>query len=136
VIASEDVGCAYPLAAAITYSCTEGAKEVGLPEAAILLANATVMLATAPKSNSAHDAYFAAKADSEAGLGIEIPEHLRSPLFSGYKYPHAYQNNYVHQTYLPRDLIGKRYYEFGNNKTEQAAKAYYDFITSQTDKKK
>ena len=136
VIASEDVGCAYPLAAAITYSCTEGAKEVGLPEAAILLANATVMLATAPKSNSAHDAYFAAKADSEAGLGIEIPAHLRSPLFSGYKYPHAYQNNYVHQTYLPRDLIGKRYYEFGNNKTEQAAKAYYDFITSQTDKKK
>ena len=136
VIASEDIGCAYPLAAAITYSCTEGAKEVGLPEAAILLANAAVMLATAPKSSTAHDAYFAAKADSEAGLGMEIPEHLRSPLFRGYKYPHAYNNDYVHQDYLPRDLLGKKYYEFGNNKTEQAAKAYYDYIRSQPDKKK
>ena len=136
VIASEDIGCAYPLAAAITYSCTEGAKEVGLPEAAILLANAAVMLATAPKSSTAHDAYFAAKADSEAGLGIEIPEHLRSPQFKGYKYPHMYQNDYVHQTYLPRDIIGKKYYEFGSNKTEQAAKAYYDYVISQPDKKK
>ena len=128
VIASEDVGCAYPQAAIITRACCESAKELGMPEAVIPLANAVCILATAPKSNSAYAAYHAAKADIDAGRGIEIPEHLRSPLFKGYLYPHDYENNYVEQTYLPRDLIGRRYYSFGGNKTEQAAKTYYDFI--------
>ena len=136
VIASEDIGCAYPMAAAITYACTESAKEVGLPEAAIPLANAVCILATAPKSNSAYMAYAAASADSEAGFGVVIPEHLKSPEFKGYKYPHEYENNYVHQAYLPSDLKSKRYYQFGTNKTEQAAKAYYDMISSAKDKKK
>ena len=136
VIASEDIGCAYPLAAAITYACTESAKEVGLPEAAIPLANAVCMLATAPKSNSAYLAYAAASADAEAGLGVTIPQHLASPRFLGYKYPHDYENNFVHQSYLPSDLIGRKYYEFGNNKTEQTAKAYYDMIRSKPDVKK
>ncbi len=130
VIASEDVGLAYPLAAAITYACVESAKMIGLPEAAIPLANATCMLATAPKSNSAYTAYDAAMNDISSGKGIHVPEHLQSPLFKGYLYPHSYENNYVKQTYLPTDLIGKKYYEFGSNKTEQAAKAYYDFIRS------
>ena len=128
VIASEDIGCAYPMAAVITRACTESAKEIGLPEAAIPLANAAVILATAPKSNSSHNAYFAAKEDLDAGKGIEIPLHLQSPGFVGYKYPHDYENSYVEQQYLPSDIKDKKYYVFGNNKTEQAAKAYYDMI--------
>lgn len=116
------------MAAAITRACTESAKEIGMPEAGIPLANAAVILATAPKSNTSHNAYFAAKADLDAGLGIEIPKHLQSPGFIGYKYPHDYENSYVEQQYLPGDLIGKKYYVFGNNKNEQAAKAYYEMI--------
>ncbi len=128
VIANEDVGQAYPLAAAITYAAVESAKAVGLPEAVIPLANATCMLATSPKSNAAYMAYHRAKADLDKGLGTEIPEHLKSPDFKGYLYPHDYENNYVAQNYLPSDLLGKKYFEFGTSKTEQAAKAYYDFI--------
>ena len=128
VIANEDIGCAYPMAAAITRACTESAKEIGLPEAALPLANAAVILATAPKSNSAHNAYYAAKEDLDAGRGQEIPIHLQSPSFVGYKYPHDYENSYVQQQYLPSDLVGRQYYKFGNNKNEQAAKAYYDMI--------
>ena len=128
VIASEDVGCAYPLAGVITRSLTESAKELGLPEAAIPLSNAVCILSTAPKSNTSHNAYFAALEDINAGKGVEMPEHLKSPLFKGYKYPHDYENHYVRQQYLPYDLVGKEYYKFGNNKTEQAAKAYFDMI--------
>ena len=136
VIANEDVGLAYPLAAVITHSCVESAKALGLPEAALPLANAVCMLATAPKSNTAYLAYHAASEDIAAGRGIEVPVHLQSPLFRGYKYPHDYENDFCHQNYLPQDLIGKKYYEFGKNKTEQAAKTYYDYIRSCTDKHK
>ncbi|MBQ5800448.1 MAG: hypothetical protein IIW20_01030, partial [Clostridia bacterium] len=128
VIASEDIGLAYPMAATIVKSCTDAAKEIGLPEAAIPLANATVLLATSPKSNSAYLAYAAAKEDIAMGRGAEVPLHLKSPLFKGYKYPHDYKNHYVDQTYLPSDLIGRRYYTFGDNKLESTAKAYYDMI--------
>lgn len=128
VIASEDIGCAYPMAAVITRAATESAKELGLPEAAIPLANATVVLATAPKSNSAYTALAAARADLDAGRGVEVPEHLKSPLFKGYKYPHDYENSYVEQQYLPTDIKDHKYYTFGNNKTEQAARAYYEMI--------
>ncbi|MBQ4599402.1 MAG: replication-associated recombination protein A [Clostridia bacterium] len=128
VIASEDVGLAYPQAAILAKACTDAAKELGLPEAALPLSNLTVALATAPKSNSAHDAYAAAKADFLAGLGQEIPVHLQSPLFKGYKYPHDYPDHYVKQQYLPNDLVGKKYYEYGENKTEQAAKAYWEKV--------
>ena len=130
VIASEDVGAAYPMAAVITHSCVESAKAVGMPEAAIPLANAACILATAPKSNTTYMAYHRALLDMEKGLGTDIPEHLKSPMFKGYIYPHDYVNDYVKQDYLPRDLIGHKYYEFGKNKTEQAAKAYYDMIRS------
>lgn len=128
VIASEDIGCAYPMAAVITRACVESAKELGLPEGAIPLANAAVVLATAPKSNSAYLAYGAAREDFEKGLGQAIPTHLQSPAFKGYLYPHDYPNHYVHQQYLPDDIKNKHYYTFGTNKTEQAAKAYYDMI--------
>ncbi len=136
VIANEDIGPAYPLASVIAHSCVESAKAVGMPEAVIPLANAVCILATAPKSNSSYMAYHAAKEDIEKGLGNEIPKHLRSPLFEGYIYPHDYENNYVKQDYLPRDLLGKHYYEFGTNKTEQTAKAYYDAIRKNLSKHK
>ena len=128
VIASEDVGLAYPLAAVIVRACTESARELGLPEAAIPLSNATVVLATAPKSNSSYLAYHAAREDVDAGRGQSIPEHLKSPLFRGYRYPHDFKNHYVEQTYLPEDLVGKQYYVFGENKTEQAARAYWEAV--------
>ena len=136
VIANEDIGCAYPLASVITYACTESARSIGLPEAAIPLANAVCILATAPKSNSAYMALHKANEDISKGMGNSVPEHLASPMFKGYLYPHDYANNYVSQTYLPADLVGKRYYEFGTNKTEQAAKAYYDFIRASANAKK
>ena len=130
VIAAEDVGLAYPLASAVTRAACESAKELGMPEARIPLANAALLLATAPKSNSAESAIDAAMADVEAGMGREIPKHLQSPLFKGYKYPHSYPNHYVKQQYLPDDLVGKQYYEYGDNKTESAAKDYNEKVKS------
>ena len=128
VIASEDIGPAYPQAASLAYACTESARSLGLPEAAIPLANIVTILATAPKSNSSYLAYHAASEDISKGLGQGVPKHLQSPNFEGYLYPHDYENHYVKQDYLPADLVGRKYYEFGQNKTEQAAKAYHDFI--------
>lgn len=113
VIASEDIGQAYPMAAVIVRACVESAKELGLPEARIPLANACVMLATAPKSNTAYVGLDAAAADIRAGKGINIPEILQSPKYIGYRYPHEYVNDYCHQSYLPDDLRGRKYYEFG-----------------------
>ena len=136
VIASEDVGLAYPMTAVITRSCCESAKELGLPEARIPLANAAIMLATAPKSNTAYMAVNSAAEDIKNGLGMQVPEHLRSPLFKGYVYPHDFTNDYVPQQYLPDDLKDKRYYTFGENKTEAAAKAYWDKVKSEKPKKK
>ena len=128
VIASEDVGLAYPLAAAVTRACCESAKELGMPEAQIPLSNATLLLATAPKSNAAEAAVLAAAADVKRGKGIEVPTHLQSPLFKGYLYPHDYENHYVEQQYLPSDLLGTIYYTPGPNKTEQAAAEYWKKI--------
>lgn len=128
VIASEDIGLAYPLAPAIVHACVESARELGLPEASIPLSHATILLATAPKSNSSHTAYALAAQDVEAGRGADVPTHLQSPLFRGYRYPHDYPSHYVNQQYLPDDLKGKHYYTFGQNKSEQAAKTYYDTI--------
>lgn len=130
VIASEDVGLAYPMAASVTYACVQSARELGLPEASIPLSNATVMLATAPKSNSAHIAYAAAEADVRAGRGASVPLHLKSPLFKGYRYPHDYTGHYVSQQYLPDDLKNRIYYEFADNKTEAAARLYAEQIGS------
>jgi len=128
VIASEDIGLAYPMAAVITRACCDSARELGLPEARIPLINAAIMLATAPKSNSAYEAYAAAMSDIEAGLGREVPTHLQSPLFKGYKYPHAFSDHYVQQQYLPNDLKNKKYYHFGDNKNEDAAAKYWEKI--------
>ena len=128
VIASEDVGLAYPQAAQITYALCCSARELGLPEARIPLANCAIMLATSPKSNTAYEAINASSADVRAGKGNNIPVHLQAPLFKGYKYPHSYPHDWVKQQYLPDDLRLAKYYEYGDNKTEQAAKAYWDNI--------
>ncbi len=128
VIASEDVGLAYPLAAVVTRACCESAKELGMPEAQIPLANATILLATSPKSNAADMAVHAAGEAVEKGMGVNVPLHLQSPLFKGYKYPHDYENHYVEQQYLPSDLLGATFYHPGSNKTEQAAAEYWKKI--------
>ena len=128
VIASEDIGLAYPQAAAIVRACCESARELGMPEAQIPLIHAAMLLATSPKSNSAYTALHTAMTDVEAGRGVNIPVHLQSPLFKGYKYPHEYPDHYVEQQYLPDDLVGRRYYEPCPNKTEQAAAAYWETI--------
>jgi putative ATPase len=135
VIASEDIGAAYPMAAVITRACVESAKELGLPEARIPLANAAVMLATAPKSNTAYEALDRAAADIRAGKGLVIPSHLRSPQFKGYVYPHDYTYDYVPQQYLPDDLRGKQYYKPAPNKQESAAAAYWDAVHERAKKK-
>jgi len=128
-VASEDIGLAYPQAASIVRACVQSAFDLGMPEARIPLANAAIMLATAPKSNSAYLAYAAAAEDIEKGKGQNIPDHMRpSNRYDNYKYPHDYPGHYVKQQYLPDDLRGAKYYEYGENKTEQAAKAYWDKI--------
>ena len=133
VIASEDIGLAYPMAAVIVKSCVDSALQLGLPEARIPLAQAVVLLATAPKSNSAYMAIDAAIADIHGGHVGRIPRCLQNKHYDGaeveqkgqfYKYPHDYPNHYVKQQFLPDDLQGKIYYTFGDNKTEQAARAY------------
>jgi len=134
VIAAEDIGLAYPMAASITYSLCRSALELGLPEARIPLAEAAILLATSPKSNSAESAIDLAMQDIEAGHAYPPPVHLQSPLFKGYKYPHDYPNHYVEQQYLPDRLRSKRYYTFGDNKHESAALAYREAQRGKKDK--
>ncbi|OGO90704.1 MAG: hypothetical protein A2Y17_03170 [Clostridiales bacterium GWF2_38_85] len=130
VIASEDIGLAYPLAAVIVKSCIDSALQLGLPEASIPLSQAVLLLATSPKSNSAINAYSAAVSDIANG---EIPQCLRDTHYpgadklnhTGYKYPHNYPNSYIEQQYLPDTLINKIYYVPGNNRAEDAAKEYW-----------
>ena len=135
VIASEDIGLAYPQAAMITRACCESAVELGLPEGRIPLINAALMLATSPKSNSAYLALDAAMQDINDGKGVNVPAHLQSPLFKGYRYPHDYPDHYGPQQYLPDDLRGKQYYKPAPNKQESAAAAYWDAVHERAKKK-
>ncbi len=129
VMACEDIGLAYPAAAQIVLSCVQIAQNVGLPEATLPLSEAAILLATAPKSNSAYLAYASAAEDISAGKGQTLPPYLRpSNRYEGYRYPHDYPGHYVEQQYLPDDLKDRTYYTYGENKTEQAAKAYWDKI--------
>ncbi len=129
VIASEDIGLAYPMATSIVYSCTEAAKQLGMPEARIPLINAAIFLATCPKSNSAYIAYDKACEVISKGMGQVPPPYMR-PVnkYDGYKYPHDFPNHFVKQQYLPEDIKGCKFYEFGDNKTENAAKAYWALV--------
>ena len=144
VIASEDIGLAYPLAAVVTASCVQAARELGLPEASIPLSNATVLLATSPKSNAANEAYCRAAADVRAGLGNEVPPAIKDSHYKGaqalgrgigYQYPHDFPGHYVPQRYLPLDLGDKRYFTYGDSKQEQAAKAYAEAVRKLHEKK-
>ena len=136
VIAAEDVGLAYPQAIVVTKACVDAALQLGLPEGRLPLAEAAVLLATAPKSNSAHNAIIAAMQDIDHGKVGPVPRHLQNVHADSagtgkvptYKYPHVYPNHYVKQQYLPDLVKDAVYYEYGPNKTEQAAKRYWDEI--------
>ena len=132
--ASEDVGLAYPQAVPIVKACVESALQLGLPEARLPLAEACLLLATAPKSNSAYMAIAAAQADVRAGRTGPIPRELQNmhadgtgfEREQGYKYPHDFPGHWVKQQYLPNELKNAHYYEYGDNKTEQAARRYWE----------
>ncbi|MBQ2153217.1 MAG: replication-associated recombination protein A [Clostridia bacterium] len=137
VCVCEDVGLAYPQIIPIVKSCVDIANAVGLPEARIPLADAVVMVATAPKSNSAYNGIARATADVQSGKIGDIPRHLQNKHYDGadnpnkgqfYKYPHDYPNAWVDQQYLPDILKGSVYYEYGKNKNEQAFKAYWEAV--------
>ena len=134
VMAAEDIGLAYPQAITIVKSCVDAALQLGFPEARIPLAEAVILLATAPKSNSAICAIDAALSDIKTMDTGEIPAHLKDAHYEGsqslghgtdYKYPHSYPEHYVKQQYLPDNIKDRKYYEFGDNKTELSAKEYW-----------
>lgn len=140
VIASEDIGLAYPNAVPIVKACVDSALQLGFPEARIPLAEAVVFLATAPKSNSAYLALDKAIRDVEAGNIGDFPRHLQNKHYDGegaaikgqhYLYPHDYPNHYVEQQYLPDILKDRVYYEFGDNKFEHAALEYRKKLKNQ-----
>ncbi|MTM42885.1 AAA family ATPase, partial [Turicibacter sanguinis] len=137
VIAAEDIGLAYPQAVSIVKSCTDAAMQLGFPEARIPLAQAVILLANSPKSNSAISAIDEALADLKIGNVGDIPKHLRDAHYGGakdlgigteYKFPHNYPNHYVKQQYLPNRLKDKTYYHAGANKIEQGFVGYQNFI--------
>ena len=136
VIAAEDVGLAYPQIIPIVKSCVDMALMLGMPEARIPLGDAAVLMATSPKSNSGHLALDAAIGDVQKGLGRGFPRQLQNvhadtytqERDQGYLYPHNFPNHWVAQQYLPDDLVGKKYYEYGPNKLEQAARQYWASI--------
>lgn len=141
VCACEDVGLAYPMIIPIVKAAVDAALQVGLPEARIPLADAVVLVCTAPKSNSAYKGINAAMEDVQNGNYGRIPRTLQNKHFDGednpnkgqfYKYPHDYKNHYVSQQYLPDDIKNRKYYVFGDNKIEQAAKAYWDLVKGKT----
>ena len=134
VCANEDVGLAYPQIIPIVKAAVDTAMMVGLPEARIPLANAVILVANSPKSNSAYMAINSAMQDIERGIGGDIPRQLQNKHFDGedalvkgqnYKYPHDYDGHYVNQQYLPDQIKNKKYYNFGDNKTEAAFKDYW-----------
>ncbi len=136
VIAAEDVGLAYPMIIPIVNAAVDMALKLGMPEARIPLGDVAVLMATSPKSNSGHIALDSAMADVRKGKGGDFPRHLQNmhadtytmEREQGYQYPHDFPNHWVRQQYLPDELVGTRYYEFGPNKLEQAAKQYWDAI--------
>ncbi|HBJ18011.1 MAG TPA: ATPase [Clostridiales bacterium] len=135
-VAAEDVGLAYPQILPIVNACVDMALKLGMPEARLPLADAAVLMATSPKSNSGYLAIDAALDDVRKGKTGDFPRHLQNvhadtytmEREQGYLYPHNYPNHWVKQQYLPDELVGARYYEYGPNKLEQAAKQYWDSI--------
>ena len=135
--ASEDVGLAYPQAIPIVKAAVDSALQLGMPEARLPLANACILLATAPKSNSAYLGIDGALADVRNGLGINVPRQLQNTHFDGkdakvkgqhYEYPHDYPNHWVDQQYLPDDIKDHKYYVYQDNKYEQSLKEYWSKV--------
>ena len=139
--ASEDIGLAYPMAAPIVKACVDSALQLGLPEAQLPLAEAVVLLSTWPKSNTAYLGIAKARADVRAGKAGPIPRALQNvhadgagfEREQGYLYPHDFPGRWVAQQYLPDSLAGVKYYEYGDNKIEQAAKQYWDAVKGTED---
>ena len=137
--ASEDVGMAYPQAISIVKACVDTAMQLGLPEAQLPLAQAAILLATAPKSTSVVEGIGRAWSDVKHGKTGDVPRELQNvhadstgmEREQGYKYPHSYLGHWVRQQYLPDAIKDARYYEYGDNKTEQAARAYWEKIKNQ-----
>ncbi len=137
VCANEDVGLAYPQIIPIVKAAVDTALQVGLPEARLPLANAVILVALSPKSVTAHDAINAAMTDIERGNIGNIPRQLQNKHFDGedaaqkgqnYLYPHSFPNHYVKQQYLPDLLKNKKYYQAGDNATEQKFQEYWKKI--------
>lgn len=136
VIASEDIGLAFPQIIPIVKSCVDMALMLGMPEARIPLGDAAVLMATSPKSNTGHVALDMALEDVRKGKGGDFPRHLQNmhadtytmEREQGYQYPHNFPGRWVKQQYLPDELVGTQYYQYGDNKLEQAAKQYWDAI--------
>lgn len=137
VCACEDVGLAWPQIIPIVKAAVDAAMMVGLPEARIPLADAVILVALAPKSNSGEGAINAAMADIQKGKTGSIPRTLQNKHYDSaevqskgqfYQYPHDFPNHWVDQQYLPDTLLGARYYSFGGNKNEQSFKAYWENI--------
>lgn len=137
VCACEDVGLAYPQIIPIVKAAVDAAMMVGLPEARIPLADAVILVAESPKSNSAYEAINAAIADVKKGNFGPIPRQLQNKHYDGedaeikgqnYIYPHPFPNHWTQQQYLPDKLKNTKYYEYGANKNEQAHKEYWDKI--------
>ena len=133
---AEDIGLAYPMALPIVKACVDSALQLGMPEARLPLADAVLLLATAPKSNSGCMAIDAALADVRAGKIGVFPRELQNvhadsagqEREQGYLYPHNYPNHWVRQQYLPDLLKDAKYYHYGDNKVEQGAKRYWDEV--------
>ncbi len=143
VCACEDVGLAYPMIIPIVKAAVDAAMQVGLPEACLPLADAVILVCQAPKSNSGNNAIHAALADVEAGKGGPIPRQLQNKHYDGadaavkgqfYLYPHDFPDSWTPQQYMPDSLKGTTYYVPGNNKNEQAFKAYWDAIKGRAKK--
>ena len=140
VIAAEDVGLAYPQIIPIVNAAVDMALKLGMPEARIPLGDVAILMATSPKSNSGHIGFDAALADVRKGRGHGFPRQLQNvhadtytqERSQGYLYPHDFPNHWVKQQYLPDDIRNAKYYEYGPNKLEQAAKAYWDLIKGGT----
>ena len=139
VISAEDIGLAYPQAVSIVKSCVDCALQLGFPEARIPLAEAVILLATSPKSNSAYLAIDAAMSDLDSSDVGDIPANLKDGHYAGakklgrsqgYIYPHGHQNSYVLQQYLPDKIKNKKYYVPGKNKNEQISRDYWEKIKS------
>ena len=136
ICASEDVGNADPMALTVAVSAAQAVERIGMPEAQIILSQAVLYVATAPKSNSACNAVFAALENVKSHK-TTVPAHLQDAHYKGskklghgigYRYAHDYPNHYVKQQYLPDEIRDARFYEPGINGHEKEIREWMEFI--------